>query len=269
MTHVGVLMALYGRDRPDLFERALNSVLEQALPPGFDTHVYLGIDGPLPPDLEAVVARHESRLSHVSRSSSNLGLAMTLNRLIEARGDEEFFFRMDADDVSLPGRFAAQLAYLVAKPDIDILGTAIWECRPGEERRIVRFAKDPEDSRRRIDRRVPVAHPTVCMRRRVLDVVGGYPDRRGNEDVAMWFTCLKAGFKFDNLPEPWLEFTITENFWKRRSVEKAFVEFQSYIEGIWRLDGLTWRYIFPVARLCLRLSPEWVSRRIYASRLRA
>lgn len=269
MTDVGVLMALYGRDRPDLFERALISILDQVLPPGYGMNIYLGIDGPLPPELEALVEEYRSSIHCISRSTVNLGLASTLNRLIAARRTEEFFFRMDADDVSLSGRFAAQLAYFDAKPDIDILGTAIRECRTGEERRIVRFAKDPEDARRRIDRRVPVAHPTVCLRRRVLDVVGDYPERRGNEDIAMWFKCLKAGFKFDNLPDPWLDFTITENFWKRRSMEKAFVEFLSYVEGIWSLNGLTWRYVFPIARMCLRLSPEWVSRRIYASRLRA
>ncbi|WP_046114693.1 glycosyltransferase [Aquincola tertiaricarbonis] len=275
MTHIGVLMGLYGRDRADLFERALLSVLDQALPANVGLRIYLGVDGPLPPELEAVLARFQGRLHLVSRSHENLGLAATLNRLIAARSDEAFFFRMDADDVSLPGRFTAQLAYLDAHPDIDILGTAIRECREGqigpqgEEGRVVKFAKDPEDARRRIDRRVPVAHPTVCLRRRVLDTVGGYPERRGNEDIAMWFRCITAGFKFDNLPDPWLDFTITENFWKRRSLEKAFIEFQSYVEGIWRLDGFTWRYAYPTARLCLRLSPEWISRRLYASRMRA
>ncbi len=262
-------MALYGRDRPDLFERALISVLEQALPEGFGMHVYLGIDGPLSAELEAVFERYSPQLHCVSRSQINVGLAETLNRLIAAREDEAFFFRMDADDISLPGRFAAQLAYLAVKPEIDILGTAIRECWASGERHVVRFAKNPEEARRRIDRRVPVAHPTVCLRRRVLDTVGGYPERRGNEDIAMWFKCVKAGFKFDNLPDAWLDFTITENFWKRRSIEKAFIEFRSYVEGIWQLDGLTWRYAFPIARLLLRLSPEWLSRSVYASRLRA
>ena len=160
------------------------------------------------------------------------------------------------------------MAFLEATPDIDILGTAIWERSSDGTRRLVRFAKGPEDSRRRIDRRVPVAHPTVCMRRRVLDRVGSYPERRGNEDISMWFKCLAAGFRFSNLPDPWLDFTVTDAFWKRRSVRKAFIEFQSYAEGIWCLDGLTWRYLFPLARLLLRLSPERVSRWLYASHLR-
>ncbi len=268
MTGIAVLMALYGGDRAEPFERALLSVLDQPLPPGHTLRVYLGIDGPLPMALEAVVAKYQSRLHCVSRSVTNVGLASTLNRLIAARGDEAYFFRMDADDVSLPGRFAAQLRYLETHRDIDILGTAIWECSQDGSRRLVRFAKDPDDSRRRIHRRVPVAHPTVCIRRRVLDRIGSYPERRGNEDISMWFKCMEAGFRFDNLPDPWLDFTVTDAFWKRRSVGKAFTEFQSYVEGIWRLEGVTWRYVFPMARLLLRLSPRWITQRLYASRLR-
>jgi hypothetical protein len=106
------------------------------------------------------------------------------------------------------------------------------------------------------------------MRRRVLDRLGGYPERRGNEDIAMWFNCLEAGFRFDNLSEPFLKFSVTDAFWKRRSIEKAFSEFGTYIDGIWRLDGLTWRYVYPLARLTLRLSPRWLNQRLYASRMR-
>lgn len=269
MTVIAVLMGLYGQDDPDHFERALLSVANQVLPDGHTLRVYLGVDGPLSAPLEAVIARNAARLYRVSRSEDNVGLAQTLNRLIREREDEAFFFRMDADDESLPGRFSAQLAYLQAHPDIDILGTAIWECIKGDKPRLVHFAQGPVDARRRIDRRVPVAHPTVCMRRSVLDRLGGYPDRRGNEDISMWFKCLEAGFRFDNLQEAWLNFTVTDTFWHRRSAKKAFSECRSYLEGIWRLDGVTWRYVYPLARLLVRLSPEWVSRWLYASRLRS
>lgn len=268
MTHVAVLMALYSGDHADPFEGALLSILNQALPDNHDLHVYLGIDGPIPPALEAIVGKYQSRLHCVSRSTSNVGLACTLNRLIALRGDETYYFRMDADDVSLPGRFFAQLTYMAAHPDIDVLGTAIWECTKGAPPRLVHFAQGPEDARRLIYRRVPVAHPTVCMRRCVLDRLGCYPERRGNEDIAMWFKCFEAGFRFDNLPEPWLNFTVTDAFWKRRSVAKAFSEFRSFVAGIYCLDGLTWRYVYPLARLLMRLSPKWISRRLYVSRFR-
>lgn len=53
----------------------------------------------------------------------NLGLAARLNQAIDlARG--ELFARIDADDIAFPERFAKQVAYLNAHPEIDLLGTA-------------------------------------------------------------------------------------------------------------------------------------------------
>lgn len=269
LTRVAVLMAIYGRDDPKLFERAVMSVLDQATPPDVEVRVYLGVDGLLPDALETLVHQFERRLFIVSRSLVNMGLAFTLNRLISLRSDEAFFFRMDADDVSLPGRFLAQLTYLIARPEIDILGTAIVEEQAESgEHRVVTFARDPADARKSIAKRVPVAHPTVCLRAIVLDTVGGYPTRRGNEDVAMWFKCMKAGFTFDNLPTPFLLFTVGRDFWNRRGVDKALSEFACYVRGIHSLEGCTWHYVYPVARLALRLSPTAIRKWFYGSRLR-
>ncbi|MFQ3251757.1 MAG: glycosyltransferase involved in cell wall biosynthesis [Loktanella salsilacus] len=269
MIIVAVLIGLYGRDDAQKFETALLSVAYQELPRDHILHIYIGVDGPLTEALEEILARHVDKIFLISRSDANIGLAKTLNRLITLRGDEEFFFRMDADDESLPGRFKAQLAYLELNPAVDILGTAILECVEGSEPRLVRFAKGPDDARRNIAWRVPVAHPTVCMRRIVLDRVHSYPDRRGNEDVSMWFKCFENKMRMDNLPDAWVRFNITSDFWERRSTKKAFSECGAYLEGIWRLDGITWRYAYPFARLIFRLSPKWISKQVYASRLRS
>ena len=123
MTHLAVLISVYNGDHAGQFERALLSILNQRLPDNHDLNIYLGIDGPIPPPLEEVVAKYQSQIHLVSRSIKNIGLACTLNRLILARGDEAYFFRMDSDDISLPDRFSAQLAYLEGRHDIDILGT--------------------------------------------------------------------------------------------------------------------------------------------------
>jgi hypothetical protein len=262
-------MAIYAHDDATLFARALDSVLTQSHPDNVTMHVYLGVDGPIGPELEKVLHLNEGRIFKTSRSSSNIGLAATLNRLISMRSNEAFFFRMDADDISLPGRFMAQLEYFKSKPQTDILGTDIIELQTETgTQRLVKFCQSSEDARRMIAKRVPVAHPSVCIRARVFDKLGGYPARRGNEDIAMWFECMKNGFVFDNVPLPLLLFTVGPNFWKRRSYAKAFSEFRCYVRGIWDLDGITWRFAYPVARLALRLSPTALSKWIYGTGLR-
>jgi hypothetical protein len=265
MISLAVLMAVYHHDDPTLLDAALRSVLEQQLPADHEVRVYLGIDGPIGPDIEAVVERHVDRLYRVLRSPNNEGLAATLNKLILSLGNEPYVFRMDADDLSLPTRFHAQLDFLREHPEVDIVGTDIieWD-RVSNQRRHIAYALDHTDALRKIPRRVPVAHPTVCFRKHVFVVVSQYPTVAGNEDIAMWFKCLKADLRFGNVHQPLLLFSINASFWSRRSFEKSLSEFKCYVKGIWVIYGFTWQYIFPIARLFIRISPRVVSKFFYS-----
>ena len=60
----------------------------------------------------------------VLHNEKNLRLAASLNRCIEyTRG--EYIARMDDDDVSLPERFAKEVAYLDAHPDVSFVSANI------------------------------------------------------------------------------------------------------------------------------------------------
>src|SRR5579875_3321269 len=140
LCRVGVLMAVYRGDDAQAFERAVHSVTQQLLPDGVEIRIYLGVDGQISPELELSIQRVRTHLYKLLTFPTNRGLAHVLNDLIRNREDEEFFFRMDADDVSLPSRFNRQLAYLADNPAIDILGTAMLECHtPVQASRVVRF----------------------------------------------------------------------------------------------------------------------------------
>lgn len=63
----------------------------------------------------------DPRISFV-REGGNRGLAARLNQAIDlARAG--MFARMDADDICHPERFARQIAFLDAHPEVDVLGT--------------------------------------------------------------------------------------------------------------------------------------------------
>lgn len=266
---LGILMSVYHSDDPALLDRALESILLQEISAPSEIRIYLGVDGPIPDSLQVVINRYKPYIYKLLIFKSNRGLASVLNELIRVREDEEFFFRMDADDRSSPQRLDRQLAHMRMYPEVDILGTDMWEIdiSTGQER-TVRFGGSRDNARKSISRRVPVAHPTVCFRARVFQSVQEYPEIRFNEDVAMWFACLKAGMIFDNLHEPLYYFTIGDDFWRRRSVLKAWTECMIYVKGIWTLDGLTWKYIYPFIRLLIRLGPKHLQRAAYSSSLR-
>lgn len=263
---IATLISVYGGDAPPLLAAALDSILAQQFTRDVTSRIYLAIDGPVSDDMERVIFERSDRIHRIVRIGRNGGLARALNSLIVQLNDEDFVFRMDADDVSLPTRYQTQLDRFQCDPPVHILGTDIVEHDEATGcKRLVSFAHDHEDAIAKLSWRVPVAHPTVCFRREVLRAVPAYPTTGTNEDVAMWFRCAHAGFRFANVHEPLLEFRISSNFWRRRSVGKAFSELRCYFGGIWLLEGVTWKYVLPILRFGLRLAPLGVVKWAYKS----
>jgi glycosyltransferase involved in cell wall biosynthesis len=269
MYKLGTLVSVYHAEDPALFTRAMQSIITQQISAPAEVRIYLGVDGAVPDALRTAIEKIEPHIYKLFWFKNNRGLAHVMNDLISAREDEDFFFRMDTDDISLPQRFDHQLHYMLNRPEVDISGTDMVELdTTSHTSRVVRYANSHEQARQLIAYRVPVAHPTVCFRARVFDRVSGYPIVHFNEDIAMWFACMKAGLHFDNLHEPLYEFRLDERFWQRRGFLKAWSEFLVYVTGLWDLDGITWKYVYPLARFIMRVAPLRLQKMGYSSRFR-
>lgn len=266
---VAVLMCVYAGDEPLRFSKALASIFQQNYPSAL-TKVYLGVDGPLPDDLERVVREHHSRLHKIHRNRTNLGLAKTLNSLVDTLGVEKYVFRMDADDRSYTNRFETQVSYMEAHPEIDVLGTALVEVDEfGREIARRGYPCSEDEARRYIPKASPVAHPTVCFRATFFERFGRYPERfRTTQDVALWFKALSKGAAIMSVPDYLYELTADDKLFYRRSAPKAVTEFLIYMRGVWQLYGFTWQIVYPILRLVFRLMPPKVIKAIYSSALR-
>ena len=267
---IATLIAVCGNDSAISFAKALRSIIEQKFTRPISPRIYLAIDGPINTDIEQIVSVYAQNLHFIFRTDEKRGLAMALNSLIRHLADEEFVFRMDSDDESLPERYQKQIDKMLVDNDIDILGTSIIEVeqrRGGTRQRVVTFCRGPEDAVKNLCWRVPVAHPTVCFRRSVFRKIDAYPDLPANQDIALWFKCAKLGLKFDSLAEPLLKFNVNEDFWRRRGFKRAANEFRIYFCGVWSLHGFSWRLVPPICRLALRLMPTWMMRKAYDLRL--
>jgi len=97
---------------------ALRSILEQS----YDLWELILIDdGSTDGTLDCICSLGDPRIRLVA-DGENRGLASRLNQaIVMARG--KYIARMDADDVSCPERFAHQVAFLEARPEIDLVGT--------------------------------------------------------------------------------------------------------------------------------------------------
>ena len=124
-------------------------------------------------------------------NQSNLGLVATLNLgLAAARG--QYIARMDADDISFPVRFERQINYLESHPSIGVVGSAVQLIDESNRRlRLSRFPLDPDLVRWILIFTNPVAHPSVMMRKSIIQSVGGYRHCRA-EDIDLWERLIQV-----------------------------------------------------------------------------
>ena len=143
------------------------------------------------------VLRHPKGENRGIVASLALGLA-------SARG--ELVARMDADDRAYPERFARQVAYLDAHPEVALVGSAV-HVRGRDGSVVTRVpATSPALIRWKLRFGVTFTHPTVTMRRRAVEAAGGYTAAAPhNEDHDLWLRMARQ-HDLANLPVPLLFF---------------------------------------------------------------
>lgn len=152
----------------------------------------------------------DPRVVHVT--TEGLGLPGALGRGLEVcRGS--FVARMDADDISLPGRFAAQEAMLERSPQLGAVATLIepfGHPGPGMKRYLAwqNTLLTAEDHARAIFIEAPVCHPSVMLRRSALDAVGGFRAGDFAEDYDLWLRLIDAGWEIAKVPEVLLRYRV-------------------------------------------------------------
>jgi glycosyltransferase involved in cell wall biosynthesis len=137
------------------------------------------------------------------------GLVAALNAAAaEARAP--LLARMDADDVAHPARLELQAERLGADRRTDVLGCRVrlfGQTGPGM-RRYVRWLNgllDHEAIRADLLVESPLAHPSVMMRRALLERLGGYRAFDGPEDYDLWLRAEAAGARFAKLADVLLD----------------------------------------------------------------
>lgn len=268
---ITVLMSVYDKELPERLDRSLRSIWsDQTRRPD---EVLLVLDGPIRPELMAIVEKWAKLIGKsftLLRNKENMGLTSSLNRGID-QIKSDLIARMDSDDISTPVRFQIQHDYLEAHPEIDVIGGSIREFDDRQELRPVRhYPSDPESIPTFLCKGSPLAHPTVMMRRRIFDSGLRYDaSYLTSQDIALWFEATRRGIKISNVEETTLLFRSDEATFRRRSRDKAINEFKIYMGGIRSLHGsVTWRYVYPIGRLLIRLLPKTLIKKVYYSSFR-
>ena len=211
-----LLMAVYAGDQPGFFRQAfLSSVVEQVRRPD---EVVLVQDGPVSPELQTCIdelcAASPVPVKRVLMLE-NGGLARALEAGLKAC-TYDVVARMDADDISLPDRFAVQLPQIEA--GADLVGSALLEI--GEDEHDVVGVRTPPTQPDVIARTArlhdPFNHPTVVYRRDAVTAAGGYEHLPLMEDYWLFARMIATGARVSNSPQALVKYRVGAGAYARR-----------------------------------------------------
>lgn len=262
-----VAMAVYEKDCADWVDQAIVSIRQQT----YNDFLYvIVIDGHISPELLAVIMQHaeeDGRLV-IIEGSVNRGLATCMNFAIDwsLSLKPQYFFRMDADDISELNRLEKQITYLSKHAHVAILGTGLIEIN--EQNNQVGARVMPQTNRqitRLLPRRCTINHPTVCIRYKVFTDGYRYDDALQNtQDYFLWIELAAAGYIFCNLKDKLLRFRRVNDFYKRRGLIKSLNEFRARFRAMRWLKRMTpYNLFYACMVLGLRMMPSGVVKMAY------
>lgn len=234
---------LPARDAATTIEHAVSSTL-RALPSDAELLV---LDDGSKDNTAALVRGFADPRVKLFTSSESSGLANGLNALLdEAQGT--LVSRMDADDVTLPGRFQTQIRQLKMGVDVTFGGVIHF----GEKLRFPYpsppLSISPNAFATALLIANPVAHSTMTARRGALASLGGYRDCTA-EDYDLWIRAAQSGLRLNRIARPVIalrrhhrQVTAAPN-WSSRALRDplwrtAFAELSRSTLGVHETQGL-------------------------------
>jgi glycosyltransferase involved in cell wall biosynthesis len=265
-----VLMALYIRDDPGLFEMAVNSVFSNALMP---TQCLIVADGPLSVGLEQSLQALQTRYGdgiELLRLPINMGLACALNAGLNHL-NLSWVVRADSDDLNLPNRFLKLASLLHSQPELELMSSAILEVdKSGTPIAVRQVPETDAEIRQFVKTRNPFNHMAVAYRRETVLACGGYPSVYLKEDYALWCHMLARKVRVANTKEILVHATAGCDMYRRRGgwrYAKAEWVMQRVLvscglKGRWKacIDGLLRATVF--------LAPAFLRAKVYEVLLR-
>ena len=187
-----VLMGLYHKDSPEFLRIAIDSMLNQTIPP---EEYFIAVDGPIGEELQGVLNDYRGRygdLFTIYYHPENRGVGAILGEVLPLCRNE-FIARMDADDYSVPERIEKELAIFEAHPEYDWVGSNVDEFFDDMEHPVshVIMPETTEEILKFARRRCPFRQPTLLMKKSAVIAAGGYKNVYRYEDYELIVRMLR------------------------------------------------------------------------------
>lgn len=209
---ISVVMPVYNAEK--YVAEAVESILQQT----YSDFEFIIIDDCSTDSSYKILQEYAAKDQRIKlfRNEQNYKQAYTKNRAIEIAQGKYIAF-MDADDISLPERFAKQVEFMESHPEIGVCGSLFepftndMNCQLGNmnlpaEHDIIKIYLCMFYN--------VIAHPTTIIRKQVFSDRSNFYNNIFSglaEDYELWSRLAYNGAKFHNIQEPLLLYRFSKN----------------------------------------------------------
>lgn len=222
---VSVIMATFN-EKPQYIEESIGSLINQSYE---NLEILVADDSSNQQTIHTIdkLAGTDERI-HIIRDAQRMGFVPALNKAMqECHG--EFVARMDGDDISLKDRIEKEVNYLISHPEIDVIG-GFMNIIDGESKLIAERVYPLGGFKLTTWTlfRSPFAHPTVMMRRKVIEDNNFYDaDQKKAEDIEFWLRLKNKGYKFANIPQKLLNYRVVNSLGTKRNKDQWIYNYRA------------------------------------------
>lgn len=228
---ISVLMPVYNGAL--YLHEALDSVLNQTYK---DFEIILINDGSTDLSEDVILSYNDDRIKYF-KNATNLGVIKTQNKGLElCKG--EYIARMDQDDICALNRFEKQVEFLDSNPDVAVCGTWFYtfDNKTGKRTKICPTVDYPQIIMDFM-RTPQIGHPTVMMRKRILESEGyRYAENYTNVDDYKLFTIILLKHRIVNIPQFLLYYRLHDTnvslVNRQKQFESAQIVKKEYVEAL-------------------------------------
>lgn len=209
---ISVVMPVYNAEK--YVAEAIESILNQT----YGNFEFIIIDDCSTDSSYEILQSYAAKYPRIKlfKNEVNSKLPKTLNfGISQAIG--KYIARMDADDISLPARFAKQIEFMESHPEVGVCGTSAIEFNSTSSDLRVMKVQTIHELIKPYSFFVccNMIHPSIIARRELFVKIGhfSFNENLGGlaEDYALWTEMLHDGVIFANLEQALLKYRVTSS----------------------------------------------------------
>lgn len=194
---------------PDYLRASIESILSQTFK---DIEIII-VDDCGKNDLDSITEEYKDKRIRVIKNNKNIGLVESLNKAI-AVSKADILARMDTDDVADENRLEEQYNFMINHEEYSVVGTLANEFSKNSTTGVL--GKPGEKTAKSLAYGDSIIHPSVMMRKKDIQSIGGYKNYKRAEDLSLWFELVMKGFRLFVIDRVLLNYRVNEEDYSKR-----------------------------------------------------